>query len=232
MTMINPLLQACFKLMGYGDPNESLLFVSDLINEHELKQSHENHDRITYLFCLYLKLHIAVYLNELDYARNELASELKKRDFGVVIPYLFKFKMFFEGLAETANAKKSLFSLLRAKNRLKYMRKSALLCPENNINKVYLLEAELASSAGRYDQAVLKFDRAIKYAHKEGYISEEALAWEKAARLHLSFGKLAEAGRYFSSAVNLYEKWGAKRKTDQLRTLCENEKISLPDKNI
>lgn len=219
---LDPLIQACLYLTGRGGAD---LLVS---NEKEpIRQQTESWQDHMYLWVLLSKLHIAVYMNELEFAGRDLAAELRNSKLELVLPYACKFKYFYDGIIAAIMSQRSRICRWRARKRLKYLQKSALRCPENTANKVFFLEAELAASAGQYDRASLEYEKAIEYARKEHYLSEEALACERLARMCLSLGNTSEATKYFSTAIKLYQRWGAKVKTDQLRELCKREKLHL-----
>jgi len=65
------------------------------------------------------------------------------------------------------------------------------------------------------------YDQSISIAKDNGFLDEEAIANECAAKYYLSKGLKKIAGAYMVEARYCYEKWGAKAKVDQL-----NEKYS------
>jgi len=115
-------------------------------------------------------------------------------------------------------------------------------CPENFTHKYLLVEAELACIKGDYPQAEIYYDQAIKLAMEYGFIQEQALAAELAAKYWLMRDKLLCAKGYLLEAFNNYKQWGAKRKalllkekypdllrvfTSQLTNLIVNPEITL-----
>ena len=152
--------QACLNLMGRGNSNP-LVFVGEIVDENKLGGVSESWQRTMYLWSLHLKLKISVYMNDFEFAIGPYSSEMKKRDLGVVIPYVHKFRMFFEGIVAASFSRRSYIQSWRAQKRLKYLEKAALRCPENNASKVCLLKAELAASSRKYDIATLEYDKSI-----------------------------------------------------------------------
>ena len=90
-------------------------------------------------------------------------------------------------------------------------------CPENLLHKYLLVEAEIARISSREIEVIWDlYDRAISSAHENGYIQNEALGNELAAKFWLSKGKEEIAQLYMKKAHYGYQLWGAKRKVDDL----------------
>jgi len=87
-------------------------------------------------------------------------------------------------------------------------------CSENFGNRHALLAAELARIEGRLVDAEQGYDEAIQSAKKNGFIHQEALAWEHAMRFYRARGRdgLAEACQ--QRARDCYLRWGV---TGELR---------------
>src|SRR5690606_5910528 len=58
-------------------------------------------------------------------------------------------------------------------------------CPRSYEHRLCLIEAELARALGRDEDARTGLARAVELARKSGYLHEEAMACELAARFHL-----------------------------------------------
>ena len=80
-----------------------------------------------------------------------------------------------------------------------------------------LVEAEVARMEGRRDDALEFYDDAIAHAAENGYLNDEALANELAAKFLLEQGKERFARLYLREALDGYRVWGARHKVDQLR---------------
>lgn len=89
-------------------------------------------------------------------------------------------------------------------------------CPMNILHQYYLVEAEKYRVLGNKSEAIEYYDRAIALAKENGYIQEEALANELAAKFYLDWGKEKVAASYMQEAYYCYARWGAKAKTDDL----------------
>ncbi|MEH2235379.1 ATP-binding sensor histidine kinase [Nostoc sp.] len=102
-----------------------------------------------------------------------------------------------------------------AKNQEK-MKKWAGHAPENHLHKFYLVEADRYRVLGHKSEALEFYDRAIALAKEHGYIQEEALANELAAKFYLDWGKERIAQEYMTNAYYGYARWGAKAKVADL----------------
>lgn len=79
----------------------------------------------------------------------------------------------------------------------------------NFSNKLYLLEAENYFFKEDEIKALEKYEQSIKAAHDHHFIHEEGLAFERAARFHLHYGRNGEALVCFTQAKKCYKNWGA-----------------------
>ncbi len=90
-------------------------------------------------------------------------------------------------------------------------------CPENFLHKYFLVEAELNRVLANKALASLLYDRAIAEAKQNGYVQEEAIANELAAKFYLNCDKQNLAINYITNAYCCYEKWGANAKINDLK---------------
>jgi predicted ATPase/GAF domain-containing protein len=92
-------------------------------------------------------------------------------------------------------------------------------CPENFENRARLVAAEIARIEGRDLDAMQLYEQAIRSAHANGFIHNEAVACEVAARFYTlrGFDKIAAA--YLREARCAYLRWGAEGKVKQLDEL-------------
>ncbi len=89
-------------------------------------------------------------------------------------------------------------------------------CPENFLHKYLLVLAELARIHGQDLEAMELYDRAIASASENGFIQNESLANELAAKFYLEWGKEKIAQVYLTDAYYAYARWGAKAKVEDL----------------
>ncbi|MEG4444399.1 AAA family ATPase [Microcoleus sp. AT9_B5] len=88
--------------------------------------------------------------------------------------------------------------------------------PMNHQHKVALLAAERCRVLGNISEAIDGYERAIAGAKANGFIQEEALANELAAKFYLDWGKEKVAASYMQEAYYCYARWGAKAKVADL----------------
>jgi predicted ATPase/signal transduction histidine kinase len=112
----------------------------------------------------------------------------------------------------------------------------ATVCPENFENRAALVGAEIARIEGRALDAMDLYERAIRSARANGFVHNEALAHEVAARFYAARGFEEFARVYLRSARDGYARWGADGKVRQLDEmyihLREEEPVPGPTSTI
>lgn len=89
-------------------------------------------------------------------------------------------------------------------------------CPDNFAGKHALVSAEIARVEGRDLEAAGLYDQAISSFRRWGFVHQEAVASELAARFYLERGYTGLPGLYLREAVSAYSRWGASAKVRQL----------------
>ncbi|HFQ92962.1 MAG TPA: GAF domain-containing protein, partial [Anaerolineae bacterium] len=89
-------------------------------------------------------------------------------------------------------------------------------CPANFANKHRLAAAEQARVLGKTAEARELYDTAVDLAHENGFLHEEALAYELAGRFYLERGNGRLAHHYLQQAYYGYSRWGAAAKAERL----------------
>ena len=92
-------------------------------------------------------------------------------------------------------------------------------CPENFENRAALVGAEIARIEGRALDAEHLYELAIRSAHANGFVHNEALANELAARFYAARGFEKIAHTYLRDARYCYLRWEADGKVRQLEQL-------------
>jgi PAS domain S-box-containing protein len=92
-------------------------------------------------------------------------------------------------------------------------------CPDNFENRAALVGAEIARIEGREVDAERLYEQAIRSARANGFIHNEALAYELAARFYAARGFEEFAQVYLRNARVGYVRWGADGKVRQLDKL-------------
>jgi len=89
-------------------------------------------------------------------------------------------------------------------------------CPENYRNRQALLLAEIARIESRDLDAMHLYEEAIQSARQNGFIQNEAIAHEVAARFYAARGFDTIAQTYIKNARYCYLRWGALGKVRQI----------------
>ncbi|MDT5096244.1 MAG: hypothetical protein QOH60_5607, partial [Mycobacterium sp.] len=92
-------------------------------------------------------------------------------------------------------------------------------CPESFENRAALVGAEIARIDGRNVDAMRLYEQAIRSAQANGFVHNEALAYELAARFYAARGFEKIARVYLQDARYGYLRWGADGKVRQLDEL-------------
>jgi PAS domain S-box-containing protein len=92
-------------------------------------------------------------------------------------------------------------------------------CPENFENRAALIDAEIARIEGHVLEAEQFYERAIASARSYGFLNNEAIAYELAARFYASRGFQKFANAYMQEASYCYQRWGAEGKVARLNQL-------------
>ncbi len=99
------------------------------------------------------------------------------------------------------------------------MKKWAVHAPMNYQHKYDLVAAETARVLAQNTEAMELYDRAISGAAKNGYIQEEALAYELAGEFYQALGKEVVFQAYLTKAYYGYINWGATAKVKDLESI-------------
>ena len=92
-------------------------------------------------------------------------------------------------------------------------------CPDNFANRAALVGAEIARLGGRELDAERLYEQAIRSARANGFVHNEALASEIAARFYAARGLQINAQAHLRNARRCYLNWGADGKVRQLDQL-------------
>ncbi|MFP4477684.1 MAG: ATP-binding protein [Desulfatibacillaceae bacterium] len=88
--------------------------------------------------------------------------------------------------------------------------------PVNHQHRFDLVEAEINRVSGNHTRAAESYELAARGAGKNGYLQDEALAYELAAKFHMATHGRDAAYPYYRKARSLYLAWGARAKVREL----------------
>ena len=199
------------------------IFTGGILQEDEyLERAKQVPDESEAFFFWLLKSFIATYLGEYERAKEFLrAMRSRNLSGGNVAMYLQTY--FLGAMVELLLARSD-----GNKKTKKYKSCFTKLCSytkygqDNVINKIRLIEAEVATIKNNKKLAMTKFGQSINHAHEQGIIFEEALALERYAIALYEWNNddgdnATKSLDLFEQSKNLYEIWGSSVKVEQLK---------------
>ncbi len=211
--------QLALNFMGVSDSRT--IFAGEYFNEYEVLPRLIKNNVITHLGIIYTLKGMIYYFfgNKKEAFQTALLAEKYKESLiGMVYLPLLNFYsslIFLESSSQLAWSKRKYLNT-KVNSNQRLLRKWAVNAPENHLHKWHLVEAERARLRGRDQVARDHYDKAILFAHKNGFIHEEALSNELAARYNIHKNNILTARSYMVEARYLYIKWGAKAKVRHL----------------
>ncbi|BAY28611.1 multi-sensor signal transduction multi-kinase [Nostoc carneum NIES-2107] len=212
--------QTILNLLGTVEKPVNL--IGEAYNEEKMLPIHlEAKDGVALFFLYFCKLHLCYLLNDYHEAMRNAVQGEKYLYAGVgmlVTPQFY----FYNSLAHLAIYSESEEAeqeqiLQKVTENQRKMQNWADHAPMNHLHKFYLVEAEKCRVLGQYLAAIDNYEYAIAHAKENGYITEEALAYELAAKFYLEWGKQKIAQTYLIDAYYSYIRWGAKAKINDLK---------------
>ncbi|MBE9205251.1 AAA family ATPase [Nostoc sp. LEGE 06077] len=195
-----------------GQVNNPVVLTGAAMDEANMLETlHQSGDQSGLWFLLINKLCLCFWFGE--YSQTlDIAQQAKQYVGGGAGTFNVPLFYFYESLALLATSGDS--EIITAN--LEILHKRALYAPMNFQHKYDLVKAEQHRVLGQKTEALELYDRAVAGAKANGYIQEEALANELAAKFYLDWGKATVAQAYMQQAYYCYAHWGAKAKTDDL----------------
>ncbi|WP_303871036.1 AAA family ATPase [Acetobacterium wieringae] len=166
------------------------------------------------------KMYIHYLYDDYTKALDYLAESDKYLKYHAGTPYVVECRVcnFLVLAANLAGMKReaSRKTLKRLKQEYKYVKSWSSYCPDNFLHLQLLLEAELARIEGKIDKALEYYEVAAETAARNGFLRDEALTNELAAKMFLGQGRNRQAAFFMSEAFQGYQRWGAAAKVRQL----------------
>ena len=215
------LRQVILNLLGKSDTVYRL--VGEAFNEDSMLPQDKSASNILGLYSFHVyKLLLYYWFGQLNQATEHatLAAEyLAGATAQATVPLFY----FYDALVALAQYGQALYPeqrtiLEKVNNNQAKLEYWASFAPMNFQHKLDLVKAEQSRVLGQKASAIEAYDRAISGAKEAGYIQEEALANELAAKFYLGWGKEKVAASYLQDAYYGYAHWGATAKTDDLAT--------------
>jgi predicted ATPase/signal transduction histidine kinase len=211
------LQQAIANLLG--EANDPCRLVGDAYNEDTAPRSQMAVNNLTGTYFFYIYKLILCYLFGSYTEALDNANEAEKYENSVTGMLDVPVFCFYDALTQLAvcdmdDQSQKILEKVQA-NQVK-MQNWAHHAPMNFQHKYDLVEAERWRVLDSKLTAIEYYDRAISGAKANGYIQEESLANELAAKFYLNWGKEKVAQTYMQEAYYCYAHWGAKAKVDDL----------------
>lgn len=177
-------------------------------------------DRVGLFFLSVHKLILSYLFEDYGQACRDADQVELYLDGGTGFPFVPIF-YFFDSLARLAAHRelpndKGDALMLRVETNQEKMGFWAKHAPMNCTHKFDLVEAERMRVLDEKGAAMDLYDRAIEGARENGYMRDEALANEQAAKFYLAWNKDKVASSYMQAAYEGYVRWGAVSKVKQL----------------
>jgi PAS domain S-box-containing protein len=217
--------QSVLNLLGESDvPYE---FCGRIYDEARMLPKHQEANDRPAIYHLHINKVILSYLfRDYNQALNAVAICKDYLD-GVPGIYIVALLYFYDSLAQLArysdlNQDQQLQVFQQVEENQAILQRWVASASMNHLHKYELVEAERCRVLGNKAEAIDLYDRAIAGARENGYLQEEALANELAAKFYLNWGKERVAVGYMQEAYYCYARWGAKAKTDDLAVQYPN----------
>ncbi len=213
-------LQAVLNLLGEAEiPYRLQGSVFDAEKSIPLLQA--ANDRVG-LFNIYINQALLCYLFEQDIAAVELTLLLDEYSDSTCGFFLAPIHTFYDALIylrsyPSQQPDRQATILHRIAAHQEKLQNWAVHAACNHQHRWQLVAAEQARVLDRPVDAIEHYDLAIANAKANGYLQEEALANELAARFYLGWGKEKIAAIYMQEAYYCYARWGAKAKINDLK---------------
>lgn len=198
-----------------------------------LRTSREQDDLLTLLVDATCRLTLANIYSEYGKAAEyaEIAEKYVLGSPGVFINPVFHFHqcLAFCSAYEYVDDNKKRIYLEKINSNLSKLDDWANHSPTTYLHQALLVKAELARITGNSLEAMGLFDKSIDSAYENGFLQNEAIANELAAKFYFSRGKKKIALFYLGESYYAYQRWGANAK---LLYLKETYPDLITDPNV
>jgi class 3 adenylate cyclase len=219
--MIDVWREAQLNLLGRGNADATVLGGQTAFDEKSTVQELENlGDHTTLCGFHIIKTMIGVVFQRYEVALEHAALARRHLSGLTAAPHIPYFH-FYEALAilgdlpESGVARAS--RIRRAQAIVKKLITWGKGSPLNYEHRANLASAELAQAKGDELAALRFYELAMQQAARSGFVHDEALACELAAKFHAARGNESLQRIYLTKASACYRRWGALGKVDALR---------------
>ncbi len=205
-----------------GETEHPQFLVGDIYNENERLPQHQGAGDTYSIGTLYVHKLILTYHFGQPQETLAIAQLAQQAIGGVAGTVKFGIFYFYHGLtllATISHAQEENSTLPVLEEVAKDLDKLthwSTYAPQNFAHKCDLIRAEKSRILDHKADAIDLYDKAISGAQENGYLQEEALANELAAKFYLNWGKEKVALVYLQQAYYCYTQWGATAKIKDL----------------
>lgn len=204
-----------------GESKNPQVLIGEVYNEAERLPLHLAANDSYSIGCVYIQKLVLTYHFGRSQDAIAIANLAEQSSGGVVGSVQFGIFYFYHALAllsyrNTDHDSGRVDWSEKIANDLKKLSNWAIHAPTNFEHRCELIRAEMASTSGNNVEAMELYDLAIAGAKENGYVQEEALANELAAKFYLAQKRITIAKAYMKEARYCYQKWGAKAKVEHL----------------
>jgi len=198
-------------LIGEAYDEQSMLPIHQQVNDlYTINHLFVNKLMLSYIFGEYFK---AV----------ENAAIAEKSLGGVTGLFVVPVFYFYDSLAHlaiyhTAKESEKQAILEKVQANQQKMELWATHAPTNHLHRFYLVEAERCQVLGQKLEAMDYYENSIAKSQQNGFLQEEALAYELAGKFYQSLGKELIHQTYITKAYYAYIRWGAIAKVKHLES--------------
>jgi predicted ATPase/signal transduction histidine kinase/tRNA A-37 threonylcarbamoyl transferase component Bud32 len=198
-------------LIGEAYDEQSMLPIHQQVNDlYTINHLFVNKLMLSYIFGEYFK---AV----------ENAAIAEKSLGGVTGLFVVPLFYFYDSLAQlaiyhTAKESERQAILEKVQANQQKMELWATHAPTNHLHRFYLVEAERYRILGQKLEAMDYYENSIAKSQENGFLQEEALAYELAGKFYQSLGKELIHQTYITKAYYAYIRWGAIAKVKYLES--------------
>src|SRR5258707_1371723 len=182
-------------------------------------------DRTTTMMCLYWIIKLKTRFLSADYAEALAAAEKAKALLWASAVWIQLLDYFYYAALTVAACYENAWADGRRGGRelltahREQVREGAENSPPPFADKYALVAAEIARLEGRDADAMRLYEQAIRSASENGFVQNEGLAHELAARFYAARGFETIANAYLRNTRSCYLRWGADGKVRQLDRL-------------
>jgi predicted ATPase/signal transduction histidine kinase/putative methionine-R-sulfoxide reductase with GAF domain/predicted Ser/Thr protein kinase len=211
--------QAVLNLQGRSE--DPCRLKGEMLDESEMLPVWIEQKSHTLVFCTLCCRMMLQYLFR-DYSGALSSAELAQKfiqggeGYIYIAEYMFYHALSMLAACPEASGELKTEYLARVENIRERMELWAAHAPSNFLHKANLINAEKARVEGDTLEALEQYDRAIKGAKENGYITEEALAYERAAEFLFAIQKEEFASLYIRKARDCHRLWGASRMAEDI----------------